>query len=98
MIKYNKSLTKKLKQIYGPFLWRGLICHKPAEPLQGDSLLLTTKSPRISGLHLINPKSMKDGVDLGAFQLFLNPEPLIGKSSVLITRPLFLINISTQLK
>ena len=47
---------------------------------------------------MINPKSMKDGVDLEAFQLFLNPEPLIGKSSVLITRPLFLINISTQLK
>ena len=39
-------------------------------PLQGDSLLLATKSPRFSGTHLIDIGVMKGNVDLGATQWF----------------------------
>ena len=38
------------------------------EPLQGGSLLFTTKSPEIPGTHVINLERMKGWVDLGATQ------------------------------
>ena len=37
----------------------GFNCLKPTELLQGDSLLLTTQSPDVSGTHLINPRTIK---------------------------------------
>ena len=37
----------------------GLNCLKATEPLQGDSLLFTTKSPGVSGTHLIDLGRMK---------------------------------------
>ena len=40
------------------------------EPLQGDSLLFTTKSPEILGTHLIDLGKMKCWDDLGATQWF----------------------------
>ena len=40
------------------------------EPLQGGSLLFTTKFPEIPGAHFINLRRMKGRVDLGAIQWF----------------------------
>ena len=52
MIHFDYILEVKLanKKNYGLFSWIGLNCVKAAEPIQGDDLLLTTKSlkfPRI---------------------------------------------------
>ena len=63
-----------LKKLYGPFLWIGLRYLNAAEPLWGDSLLLTTQVPEIPGTHLIDLRSMKGLVDLGVSQWFLKPE------------------------
>ena len=38
----------------------GFNCLKVAEPLLGDSLFFTTKSPEIPGTNLIDLRSMKD--------------------------------------
>ena len=43
---------------------------KSAEPLRGDSLLLTTRPPGGPGTHLIEFGKMKGCVDLGATQKF----------------------------
>ena len=43
---------------------------KATEPLQGDTLLFTTKSPGVPGDHLIDLRRMKGRVDLGATQWF----------------------------
>ena len=40
--------------IAGYFLWMGFNCLKATEPLQGGSLLFTTKFPEIPGTHLID--------------------------------------------
>ena len=48
-----------LKKKYGPFLWMGFICLNVAEPLLGDSLFFTTKSPEIPGTNLIDFRIMK---------------------------------------
>ena len=46
--------TTSKKKLYGPFLWLGFNCFKTTEPLQGGSLLFTTKFPEITGTHLID--------------------------------------------
>ena len=51
-------------------LWTRFHCLKATEPLQGDSLLLTTKSLGGLGTHLIDLRLMKGLVDLGATQWF----------------------------
>ena len=43
---------------------------KATEPLQGDTLLFTTKSSGVPGAHLIDLKRMKGRVNLGATQWF----------------------------
>ena len=43
---------------------------KATEPLQGDTLLFTTKSPGVPGDHLIDFGRMKGRVDLEATQWF----------------------------
>ena len=43
---------------------------KATEPLQGDTLLFTTKSPGVPGDHLIDLGRMKGRIDLGATQWF----------------------------
>ena len=58
------------KKTSWPCLWIRLNCIKAIEPLQGDSLLFTFKSPGIPGTHLIYPGRMKDRVDLVATQYF----------------------------
>ena len=50
------------------------------EPLQGGSLLFTTKSQEIPGTHLIDLGRMKGSVDLGA-----NMGPLNWESNALTT-------------
>ena len=57
------------KGLYGPFMDRFPLS-QATESLQGDSLLLTTKSPGGPGTHLIDLKIMKGLVDLGATQWF----------------------------
>ena len=42
-----------------PFYGWGFNCLKATEPLQGDSLLLTTQSPGVPGTRLIDLRSMK---------------------------------------
>ena len=54
------------KKCYDPFLWMGFNCLKATEPLLGDSLLFTTKSPRCPGTHLISLVLVKGCVNLGA--------------------------------
>ena len=63
----SQSTYKKLK-LYGPFLRMGFKCVKATEPLQGDSLLFTTKFPEIPRTHL-------KGVSLGATQWFETRDP-----------------------
>ena len=38
----------------------GFHCLEAAEPLRGDTLLFTTKSPEVPGAHLIDFGKMKD--------------------------------------
>ena len=47
------------------------------EPLQGGSLLFTTKFPEIPGTDFIDLGRMKSWVDLGATQLFWTRDPWI---------------------
>ena len=51
--------VKKIKAV----IW--FKCFKTEEVLQGDSILLTTKSPGVSNTYLIDLGKMKDWVDLG---------------------------------
>ena len=48
----------------------GFNCLKTTEPMQGDNLLFTTKSPAIPGTHFINLERMKGWSDLGTTQFF----------------------------
>ena len=56
----GKSAIPPLKKqkLYGSFLWMGFNCLRATEPLQGGSLLFTTKFPEISGTHLIDLRRM----------------------------------------
>ena len=60
------SPQKFMVIIWLAFLWMGFNCLNTTEPLQGDGLLYTTKSPEILDTHLINHGKMKGWVDLGA--------------------------------
>ena len=42
-----------LSQLYGSFLWMVFNCIKAIEPLQGDRLFSTTKSPGVHGTHFM---------------------------------------------
>ena len=57
----NVSLnySKKKKALYGPFLWMGFNFLKATEPLRGDSLLSTPKSPGETWYSFDRPQ--KDG-------------------------------------
>ena len=48
--------------------WDSCLKVKATKPLQGGSLLFTTKIPEIPGTHLINLGRMKNWVDLEATQ------------------------------
>ena len=53
----NMEVTLNFK---AAILWMGFNCLKTAEPLGGDSLFFTTKSPGVPGTHWINLRRMKD--------------------------------------
>ena len=42
------------ENLYTPFLMIAFNCLKATEPLRGDSLLLTNKSPGVSGTHFMD--------------------------------------------
>ena len=48
------------------------------QPLQGGSLLFTTKFPEIPGTHFVDLRRMKGWVDLGANQWFWTRDPGLG--------------------
>ena len=52
-------LYDKYKKNCGHFSWMELSCLKVKEPLRGDSLLFTNKSPKIPGTHLTDLGKMK---------------------------------------
>ena len=80
-----------LKNIFmNHFLWIPFGCLNAAEPLRRDSLLLTTKSPGVTGTHLIDLERMKGRLYLGATPMVFNPEPLDLESSVLIFYEFFI--------
>ena len=66
----------KILQLYGSFLWMGFNCFTATEPLQGDSLPFTTKSPEIPGTHLIDLRRKKGLVNHEATQ-----DPWVGNSA-----------------
>ena len=47
-------MLRALKKNHDSFLWMGFNCLKAKEPLSGDSLLFTSKSPEIPGTQLIH--------------------------------------------
>ena len=72
------SVEKLLKILFGLFLLMGFNCLKATEPLQGNSLLFTTKFLKISGTHLIDIGKMQCWVDLGVINKFRTRDPSIG--------------------
>ena len=44
---------------YDPFLWMGFNCVNATEPLRGDSLRFTTKSPGEPGTHFDDLRRIK---------------------------------------
>ena len=60
LMKLPKSQTLHFQNLTDHFLRMGLNCLKATEPLQGGTLLFTTKFPEIPGTHLINLGRMKD--------------------------------------
>ena len=53
LMKLPKSQTLHFQNLTDHFLRMGLNCLKATEPLQGGTLLFTTKFPEIPGTHLI---------------------------------------------
>ena len=47
------------KKNYGPFLCMGCNFHKATEPLRGDSLFFTIKSPGVLDVNLIDHERIK---------------------------------------
>ena len=59
MNKILHNFTLKNNKLYGLFLCMEFNCLKATEPLRGDSLLSTTRSPGVPGTHLIYLRRMK---------------------------------------
>lgn len=80
-----KKIDSYFKRFYSSFYgwgYRDCRAFKAREPLWGDSLLFTTKSPEILGTYLIDLKRMKGWIDLGSTKLLwtrahwvINPAP-----------------------
>ena len=70
-----------------PFYEWGLTASR-LEPLQGGSLLFTTKFPEIPGTHFIDLRKMKGWIDLWATHWFWTWDLCNWESSALTTRPL----------
>ena len=91
------SLRRTAKNLFTPWWWQHLTYYKKnfmapfygwgstasrLEPLQGGSLLFTTKFPEIPGTHFINLRRMNSWVDLGATQWFWTRDPWIGNPAL----------------
>ena len=63
-----------------PLYGWGFKCLKAAKPLWGDSLLFTSQSPGVPGIHLINFGGMKgwNNLDLEATQQIWIQDPGLG--------------------
>ena len=68
---------KKNFNFMAPFYGWGSTASR-LEPLQGGSLLFTTKFPEIPGTHFIDLGRMKGWVDLGATHWFWAWDPWFG--------------------
>ena len=73
----HHMLRQKTLNFMAPFYGRGSTASR-LEPLQGGSLLFTTKFPEISGTHFTDLGRMKGWVDFGATQWFWTRDPWIG--------------------
>ena len=73
----NGESNRTLLKLYDPFFGWGSTASK-LEPLQGGSLLFTTKFLEISGTHFIDLGRMKGWVELGTTQLFWTRDLWIG--------------------
>ena len=68
VMKHNQLIAIVIRNIFQKkFAW--------VEPLRGDRLLFTTKSPGVTGTHLIDLRKMNCWFDFGAIK-FLNLRPL----------------------
>ena len=70
-------IKKKKTNFMAPFYGWGSTASR-LEPLQGGSLLFTTKFPEIHGTHFINLRRVKGWVDLEPTQWFWTWDPWIG--------------------
>ena len=68
-------------KLYGIFLWAEFNCLKTAEPLRGDSLFSSTKSPGVPDTHLFDLEEKTGWVDLAATQWFWNWDLWIGNAA-----------------
>ena len=71
----KKTLKKKL---YGSFYWFKSNCLKATQPLLGDSLLFTTKSPGVPDTSLDRPRKDERLSQAWSHPVVLNPDPSIG--------------------
>ena len=78
--KKNLAIKHKKKKVYIPFM-DGIQLPWRLEPLQGGSLLFTSKFPDIPGIYFINLRRMNSWVDLGASQWFWTWDPWIGNQA-----------------
>ena len=69
-----RCFIQKIK-LYHLFFWVAFNYLKATEPLRENSLLLTFKSPWVSGAHLINLGKMKGWVDIKSHIVFLTQYP-----------------------
>ena len=73
----NSTEINKKFNFMTPFYGWGSIASR-LEPLQGSSLLFTTKFPEIPGTHFIDLRRMKGWADLGTTQWFEHETPGLG--------------------
>ena len=74
-IKFHHILFKNLWHLFMDDAWASTVSR--LEPLQGGSLLFTSKFPEISGTHFTNIGRMKGWVDLGVTQWLWARDPWI---------------------
>ena len=60
LLVFPLNFFKYKKRLYNPFLWMGFNCLKTVDPILGDSVLLNTKFPEVSGTNSIDLGRMKD--------------------------------------
>ena len=64
------SIENQSQKIYGHFLRMGFNCLKATEPQGGESLLFTSKSPRVPGTQFINLGNMIGWVEAESSEFY----------------------------